>query len=85
MSKKIWRKNNEKLTVLDTPKERELSDKDFTKIIQADVNSQLMWITARSCKGIPCKECYIKDKCQSKQVDLSQSLAASIIKGAISK
>lgn len=84
MSKKIWQKNNQKLALLNNPEEvQKLSEEDFAKYVQADVNSQLTWIMTRSCKGIPCKECYIKDYCTNKLVSESQSLAGSIIKAAI--
>lgn len=85
MRKKIWRKNNEKLAVLDTPEQDKLDNDEFVKLLQADVNSQLMWITVRSCKGIPCKECYIAKQCKTKDVSQSQALAGAIIKEAVSK
>lgn len=82
MSKKIWRKNNPKLAEIDNNKD--LSEEEFTKRVQADVNSQLSWIMVRTCKGIPCKECYLKKYCKTKNPADSQELAGAIIKAAIS-
>lgn len=84
MREKIWRKNKPELAVLDTPEVKDLSEKDFVKLLQSDVNSQLMWITANSCNKIACTDCYIKEKCTERSPGKSQALAASIIKGAIS-
>lgn len=80
MRQKIWRKNNKNLNAID---EKELSSDDLIKYLQADVNSQLMWITVNTCKGIRCKDCYIKDYCKTKDPALSQELAGAIIKSAI--
>lgn len=85
MKEKIWRRNNSKLSVLDTPAEKELSHEEWTRLLQADVNSQLMWITTKSCTGISCSDCYIKEQCTSRLPSESQALAGAIIKGAISK
>ena len=63
----------------------ELSEEDFVKYVQADVNSQLTWIMTRSCKGIPCKDCYLKKYCKTKSVADSQELAGAVIKIAIKK
>lgn len=86
MSKKIWQKNNPKLALLnDRDEVKKLSHEDFVRYVQADVNSQLTWIMTRSCKGIPCSECYIKESCKTKKVSDSQELAGAIIKIAINK
>ena len=86
MSKKIWQKNNPKLALLnDREAVEKLNHEEFTRYVQADVNSQLAWIMTRSCKGIPCSECYIKKSCKTKKVSDSQELAGAIIKAAINK
>lgn len=85
MKKKIWQKNNPKLMKLNTEEVDKLSEEDFVKYVQADVNSQLTWILTRSCKGISCKDCYLKDHCKSKSVADSQALAGAVIKSAIKK
>lgn len=86
MSKKIWQKNNPKLALLnDREAVKKLNHEEFTRYVQADVNSQLAWIMTRSCKGIPCNECYIKKSCKTKKVSDSQELAGAIIKTAINK
>lgn len=85
MGKRIWQKNNSKLAILDTPEGEKLSLEEFSKLVQADVNSQLTWIMVRSCKGISCKECYIKKQCVTRKTSDSQALAGEIIKAAVDK
>lgn len=96
MKKEFWQKNNPKInklldeyvklaSVKSFPAEKEeerknkLSELRIT-LNQENMNSQLMWITLRSCKNIPCKKCYLNQVCETFKVKDSQELAAKIIK-----
>lgn len=99
MAKEFWQKNNPKIkellkqyyevSALECKSEDELKDKTQkllyikTELNQENYNSQLMWIALRSCKGIPCKMCYLNPACSSYAVKDSQKLAADIIKSKL--
>lgn len=81
MKKKIWRSFAKELNVLDDPKNLiHLDKKEINRLIQKDVNLQIVWIMVRSCKGIACKDCYISNECKTKCVGDSQILAGAIVK-----
>ena len=101
MKKDCWQKNNPKIQYYlglyvslskkecDTQEEVEEKQKTLQllrlKLNEENLKSQLMWITVRSCKGIPCKKCYLNQVCKTFEVKDSQELAASIIKEKITR
>lgn len=94
--KEIWQKNNPKIQLLlseyikeqsmcpsGEKAQKEKGEKLLAlrvKLNEENMKSQLMWITLRSCKGIPCKKCYLNQVCTTYEVKDSQKLAADIIK-----
>lgn len=99
MKKEIWQKNNPKIKNLlekyfevlkkncNTEDEIKLKNEELFKLRvelnQENMNSQLMWIALRTCKGIPCKRCYLNQVCQTFEVKDSQKLAADVIKNKL--
>lgn len=86
----FWRKNNPKIKELTkqyTETFLKLEGKDVEKLeelkaelTKEDIKSQIIWISLRTCKGIKCKNCYMKKACVTREVKDSIGVANAVIK-----
>lgn len=86
----FWRRNNPKIDEFvkkysevlesnDSDKEEKLKNiRD--ELTKEDIKSQVIWISLRTCKGIRCKNCYIKKSCITRNPADSIGVANAVVK-----